>query len=604
MEGRAKAGAWKSLLLALSLLAACWVVWVAIHDNLGLGGRPWYGWWDSYRTPAGRPYSMVFEPPRAGGATARAGIRARDVADLRDQDYAGRIVLLTQPLASQPTVLRVRRGTHIVTVGLQGSTIWEGSPLWKLSAVLPPTLAGIVFLVCAALIAVRRAETRDGRLLALVLLGLVPGFLPQNSPVVPDANTTLAIWAVAEGLGMISLALLVALASRHGTRNGWRTALEAIAYASIVLVALRLVAFLVGTITLAFDPVPFWWLAADNFTVGATLAATIVCGAAVYCTPRSERPRSTWLLVPLPVALFLSTIATLAPRTTNWFGGIALNIAGSLLILLGALVVTYGLLKRRVFDFEFVLSRALIVAIISAIVVGSFALLEWTLSTVVVGVSHATGLVANGALALALGLSLNPIHKRVDAFIDSVVLRKRHEDERALRDFATEAAYVTDFDALLDCATERIRLHTDARSGALLLERRGVYAAVRSFGDGLLTSVPENDGAILALKAWRKPIDPHNHDSALRAAMVLPMIVRGRLRGAVVLGERAGSEAYAPDEIDALSQFAAGVASALEALTAEASDLRETIAGVVSTQLEPLHFQLDAIARQLRSVRG
>jgi len=600
MGSKVKTGAYKPVLLALSVLAACWIAAQTL-DNLGLGGRPWYGWWDSYRTPAGRPFSLLFEPPRPDGATARAGIRAGDVADLRDQSYAGRIVLLTQPLATQPTALRVRRGASIVTVALEGSTIWQGSPAWKFSAVLPPTLAGIVFLVCVLLIAMRRAETRDGRLLALILLGLVPGFLPQNSGAAPDANATLAIWAVTEAAGMVSLALLVALASSHGTRYAWRTVLEVIAYASVTLVALRLVAFLVGTITLAFDPVPLWWLATDDFTFAATLATTIVCGAAVYSASQSERPRSTWLLVPLPLALFLSTFADLAPRTTNWFGGIALNIVGSFLILFGALVVTYGLLKRRVLDFEFVLSRALVVTTISAIVVGAFALLEWMLSTVLVGVSHATGLVANGVLALVLGLSLNPIHKRVDAFIDAELFRKRHEDERALRDFATEAAYVSDLETLLDCATERIRRHTDARGGALLLERRGVYVAVRSFGDVPATSVSENDGAILALKAWHKPIDPHNHDSIVRAAMLLPMNVRGRLIGAIVLGERAGSEAYAPDEVDALLQFAGGVAVAFEALAAKPSELRETVAGVVRAQLEPLRFQLDAIAERLRT---
>jgi len=42
----------------------------------------------------------------------------------------------------------------------------------------------------------------------------------------------------------------------------------------------------------------------------------------------------------------------------------------------------------------------------------------------------------------------------------------------------------------------------------------------------------------------------------MRGALAPPMLARGRLLGAIVLGERIGGEAYAPDEIEALLQFA------------------------------------------------
>lgn len=77
----------------------------------------------------------------------------------------------------------------------------------------------------------------------------------------------------------------------------------------------------------------------------------------------------------------------------------------------------------------------------------------------------------------------------------------------------------------------------------------------------------ENDEAILALKTWHKPIDPHRYGTALRAALVLPMLARGRLYEVLLLGERAGGEAYAPDEVEALSQLANGVGPALAALS-------------------------------------
>jgi len=52
----------------------------------------------------------------------------------------------------------------------------------------------------------------------------------------------------------------------------------------------------------------------------------------------------------------------------------------------------------------------------------------------------------------------------------------------------------------------------------------------------------------------------------MRGDLAVPMVARGHLVGILLFGERASGEAYAPDEIDALSEFAHGVGSALDGL--------------------------------------
>ena len=290
-------------------------------------------------------------------------------------------------------------------------------------------------------------------------------------------------------------------------------------------------------------------------------------------------------MLPLPIAFVGRDIAiTIASFVNVWFTNTAVITIGLLCMLVGAFTVTYALLKRRVLDFEFVVNQALVVATVSIIVVASFVLLEWILGTALAGVSHATGLIANGALALILGLSLNPIHKRVDGLVDSLLFQKRHQDERALREFSKEAAYVTESDALFDQAIATVQRHTDARSAALLLDGHGAYAAVRSFGDAP-PEIGENDGAILALKAWHKPLDPHRYATGLEGALAFPMLVRGRLLGVLLLGERAGGEAYAPDEVEALAQVAHGVGTAIDGLAVEH---RESQARLLATQQQIL----------------
>ena len=176
-----------------------------------------------------------------------------------------------------------------------------------------------------------------------------------------------------------------------------------------------------------------------------------------------------------------------------------------------------------------------------------------------------------------------------------------------MRDFSKEAAYVTESSALFDQAIEKIEGHTDARNAALLLDGNGVYTAARSFGDDIALNVSENDGAILALKTWHTPLDPHHYTTVLQGALALPMVARGRLLGVLLLGEREGGEAYAPDEVEALSEFAHGVGSAIDALSSGSTDsiaaLRESMASMAASLGNAIRALPRSIAAELRDRR-
>ena len=568
-EARDTERTWRTALVILCVIGFAVATAVEI-DGLGAGSRPWFGYWDANAAMAARPYTVAVAQPRPGGASANAGLRDGDLIDLREQPLSTRIAVSNQPMATRPTVLKIHRNGTPMTISVTGSTVWEGAPAWKLPTLVSRPLAGFWFAGCALLIALRRRADRDARILALALVCLTFSIVDPTSFVVPNGSLQLALFVFSRACATAVALLLVLLSSHFGARVRLRGILEKTAYAVILIGFATDLATAIGLATLWIDPVPFLFrISAFRGDVDvAAWALVLGCAlAAVSSTPAERRPRTAWLLVPLPAALLTATaVSTLLVVIKSWFANIAVVFAQAAIVLLSALIVTYALLKRRVLDVEFVLSRTLVVATVSLIVVSAFVLLEWLLGHVLEGVSHATGLVANAGLALLLGLSLNAMHKRVDALVDAVLFRKRHEDERALLDFSKEAAYVTEPDALLHQAIATIRRHTDARSAALLLDGNGVYSAVRSFGDGSV-AINENDAAILALKMWHKPVDPHHYETELRGALAVPMIARGRLIGVLQLGERAGGEAYAPDEVEAISQFAHGIGSALDSLS-------------------------------------
>ncbi|MBV8726434.1 MAG: hypothetical protein JO233_01505 [Candidatus Eremiobacteraeota bacterium] len=550
---------WKSLFLTLCAMGAL-VECLHIGSVVGIGGRPWFGYWDALPASVpNRPYvTLVY--PRAGGASAAAGMREGDWLDLRDQSLDGRVSWLGNPTAARPTLLVIHRGSRTFVARVVGSTIWEGTPLLKIAPFVVQWITAIGFLGCAFLITLRRASSLEARILALILL-LYLGAVFSANPIVATPNPYIRLIfniVVAASVASASV-LLILLASRFGRRYRWRSIVTSSAYAMIGIAFCGQLLLVAGIYTLWFDPLPYFPLTPSGsyawfwtcIPYVADLAVAAVAFSSAFCTDRATRARTAWLLLPLPLSVLLIDGLTYANAwTTSWLMYQLLTIVAAVLQLAAAGTVTYALLKRRVLDLEFVLGRAFVVATVSLIVVCAFVLLEWLLGAFVAGASHASGLIANGALALVLGLSLRYIHRHVDASVDTWLFRRRHENERAILEFSQEAAYMTNEDALLDQTIAKLAAHTDARTGSVLLSSGAMYAPVRSFCDGIVSPVDENDAAILALKAWRKPLDPHRYESSLRGALAIPMVARGRLIGLLLLGERAGGEAYAPDEVE------------------------------------------------------
>lgn len=594
------AARWKWFLLALCGICTAWTIAFAV-DSFGVGGPAWYGWWDDIFFANGQPYTAVFDPPASGGSIALAGIRAGDTIDLREQSLGARLKLAFQPVASVAVPLVIHRGNATLHVLVMPDTLSSDSSGLKAIQTFMLVIGAFWLIGCALLISLRRAEAVDARTLAVMIL---LQSTVVTAAIVPSATATTVLTIFGLLGSPVALTLLVWLSSRFGTRTPWRGVLEKIAYGVVALIAFQLVAFTYALVTLRFDPM---LVGEDNFGNGLSLTAIVILLAyitagivttvAVAKTEASDRPRAAWLLLPLPIAQITSIFfgSVLINFAHTWTLYMVMLVLGSLCIIVGALVITYALLKRRVLDFEFVIGRTVVVAIVSLIVVVSFTLLDWLLGTVLAGVSRTTGLVANAALALVLGLSLRYINQRVDALVDFIFFRKRHEDERALLDFSKEAAYVTDADKLLDQAISNVQKHTDARNAVLYLDGAGEYRPTRSFGNGSIANVDENDGAILALKTWRKPLDPHRCSTALEGALVLPMLGRGRLIGVLLVGERTGGEAYATDEVEALSQFAHGVGSALDALSLNG------IGSTVGASLAKIESMLESLPDTLAS---
>jgi hypothetical protein len=505
-----------------------------------------------------------------GGAAEASGLDVGDVIHVRSLSPGDRYRLLTGVYPHERIPIAVSRG------GRQLQLIYESgdAPAWRWDIDLW-CAASFWMLGFAIVIAWRRADAVEARILC-VLIALVPasagwqagswiGFSPFADMLTAIAGYTLT-W--------LSAALLATYAQLFGRPlSPARRVFTALAYISAAGAAIyesvRLVLLWTGaTPWVAQTLGPDWNMAWGAAPFLLALACALMGVSAAH--PK-ERGRIAWSTATLSVLYLAQAFGSLVPMLFPGVArGNALVIAYSCINIgtfLAPLGMTYALLNRRLLDINFALNRVAVFSTVSLIIVGLFVLAEWGIGVWLERAGHTANLLASAAVALALGLSIRVVHSRVEHVLDRVFFRKRHEDEQAIRRFAKEAAYVTELDVLIARAVDVLERHADASFVRLALDD----------GLGHYGEVSENDPAIVSLQTWHRVVDLHELDTQLDGERAYPMVARGRLVGALVLGPKHSHEAYAPDESGAIEEVAHGVASALYVLSQKQSPADDRI---------------------------
>ncbi|MDE2347523.1 MAG: hypothetical protein KGL92_03375 [Gammaproteobacteria bacterium] len=228
----------------------------------------------------------------------------------------------------------------------------------------------------------------------------------------------------------------------------------------------------------------------------------------------------------------------------------------------------YAILRHRVVDVRVVVSRTLVYAVTTSLVLGLFALFESLIGRAALG--HGASLALELVVPLGLGVSLSAVHRRIDGTVDRLIFRRQYREEVALRRFAGECAFVTRPEMLLDLTVDQIRLYVGAPWVAFYEYTPEGYARVRQRGEQALPRlVATDDLALVKLRAQAEQVDLHESPSGLgRDGNAFPLRARGDLLGVLVVGPRP-DEHYAAEERELMAQVAHAVGASLFALRAQ-----------------------------------
>lgn len=376
-------------------------------------------------------------------------------------------------------------------------------------------------------------------------------------------------------LGGASCALVMMFALRFPTNRvaGWRVPLNRIAIALAILLP---IAWLYTFVRLDFFGIPVQPLVGMLVRVTSLvyLAAAGIFVATLLQSHGDQRQRLQWILV-FPIILLLRIAVINIPRSLpEW----VFDLLTALAVLI-PLTVAYAVIRQRVFDIQFVISRALVYGTMTTLIAGTFLLLDWFMSKQFEQTRFT--LTAEIIFALALGSSLNILHHNVDRLVDGLFFRQRHFAERRLARAASAVTRAETFSAV-----DRFVVHEpvealDLISAALFRksEHGGGFARRVEVGWDRhdLHELGANDPLVLHLLAEGGPVrisdvawsSGHTPYMA-HAVLAMPLLLRDQIVAIALYGPHRTGADIDPDERKSLTPLLERAGAAYDHIDAQA----------------------------------
>jgi hypothetical protein len=281
--------------------------------------------------------------------------------------------------------------------------------------------------------------------------------------------------------------------------------------------------------------------------------------------------------------------------------------------LLALAALGYALLRYRLFDFGFVINRALVATIISTFLLIVFAVTEWSVDKLLHFEGREKNVIFDAAVALAIILCFHRIQHWVSHKVDHTFFRRWYEAAEGLRRFLSKTAQITESQALQSKYAQALSEFSGTSGVSIFLGRPdGSMALCHATLADSPAEIDANHDILIDLRHARQVLRLEAGATGLAGELALPMMTQGRLRGLVLLGAKPNQQQYRPDEIALLATAAQQLGMDLESLRAielerqidSLAHLETSLAAAQqqSTTLEQAYLALEREAALLRQL--
>ncbi len=289
------------------------------------------------------------------------------------------------------------------------------------------------------------------------------------------------------------------------------------------------------------------------------IAALYVPGIAVLIfrytrSEQDERTRLRWAVSAFAIAFLPYIFFTAAENAAGRLLSLSVANLTQAWLIVAPVALAYTILKHRLFDIRFVVSRALIFGFMTTLTIGILALADWAFGK---WLEHSRfHVVAEVALALALGFSITSVHKHIERVLNRIIFHAQALALAAIRRFTHEVDLISDPRQLLAQTLQTLRTRLASEYVAIFTADGTTFVQSQPIAEGAPESLSANDLAVLRLRRWSEPFECDVPQHPLRAALMLPMTARTHLIGFIVCGPKSDLTHYIPEEIDTLQALA------------------------------------------------
>ncbi len=446
----------------------------------------------------------------------------------------------------------VKRGDAWQSVSFVPQTRAPAPNLYLNDGLVVLRLAGyIAFLLCAVVLVLGRPGRATWTFFAYAVLAVPTYLIEQNSSVLNPTFHALAYDAgiVANCINFGLLLQFTILVPNDSPPRGWRTTAY---YASLAITALLFI-FAIGR----FAP---WWVMSVGFVraVTGTMSAVVVIAvlARLATMERDERGRFGWAAFAICWAVTVDLLRQ-ASSLPNQAGAII-----ALTLVLTPAALMYAILKRHVIDISFALSRTVVYATVTTILVVAIGAVDWATTTYLHEARVAMAL--DAAVTIAIAFALNRLHRYIESSVDFLLFRTKYNAETFLERLGRTLISST-HEETVDRALVRDphqRLHLSMAALFRKIDNTFVLSSASGY-DGAKAATFEPDHDLVRFLETEKAtqrLGDLTENPFGQACVAIPINQGPEMTGFVVYGIHRDGTALDPDELQTLenlSEFAA-----------------------------------------------
>jgi hypothetical protein len=306
------------------------------------------------------------------------------------------------------------------------------------------------------------------------------------------------------------------------------------------------------------------------------------------------RQRLRWVIAAMAIVLSAASLDLL--RSLGVFGDTTNaetvgDLATGILFAVGIITLTYAVLRHRVIDVGFVISRTLVFAVLTGMLLVLFGVVEWLVDHLVHIKQRETSVLLDGSIAVAIFLMFHRVRNAIERPVERVFFRASHTRQTALRHFLETAPNFSEPDTLAAALLKAVDAYAGSRGSRIYRrDKTGRFMLEKATLDQLPRELAADAEVIIELKTSHKPYQ-FGRVGFESAALALPVVRRAELVGFLAVAEKTDRTVFRPDEIESLLRAVHQVNSDLYALQLERFQQRS----------QELEQQNEALRAELRS---